>query len=134
MSIFLDTTYFIAYADSRDKYHEEAVQLAERIASGIYGEKVSSDYVFDETVTFVLVRQNFEKAKEIGNKILNYDITVEKIASKVFHRAWELFKKRKNLSFTDCTIVEHMKENKIKCLATFDSGFNQFKNEIEILP
>lgn len=95
MSVFLDTTYIVAYADSRDKYHKRAMQLAKSIARGTYGKMLCSDYVFDETVTFVLVKQNFEKAKEIGDRMLNYDITVDSITSRTFQRAWELFKKRK---------------------------------------
>lgn len=132
MSIFLDSSYLIAFVDKRDRAHLEAIGLAEQISEGVFGRIVISDYVFDESVTFIASRQGFKKAIEWGKKTLDSELELIYTSKEVFQKAWELFQKRKNLSFTDCTIVELMKAEGIKHLASFDEGFKQFK-EIKLI-
>jgi predicted nucleic acid-binding protein len=133
VSIFLDTGFFLAYYDSRDKYHKRALELVKKIFSGEFGTVFTSEYIFDETTTLTLARKGPAKAIELGEAILNSEIEIASILKEAFDRAWNLFKQRKNLSFTDCTTLEAMKANGIKNLASFDKGFSQFKKEISIL-
>lgn len=63
----------------------------------------------------------------MGEKILNSEITVLEVPKNIFETAWKIFKERKGMSFTDCTTVALMKENKIHNLATFDGGFRQVR-------
>ncbi len=133
MSIFLDTGFFLAYYDSRDKYHKRAFALAEKIFSNEFGAVFTSDYIFDEATTLTLARKGPLKAAELGEAILNSEIEVITVLKEVFDSSWKLFKQRKSLSFTDCTTIEAMKVNGIKKLASFDKGFSQFKKEIKIV-
>jgi hypothetical protein len=132
VSVFLDTGFFLAYYDTRDKYHGKAFALAKKIVSKEFGAIFTSEYVFGESITLTLARKGPEKAIELGETILNSEIEIISISKEIFAKAWELFKQRKNLSFADCATIEAMKANGIKNLASFDRGFNQFKKEINI--
>ncbi len=132
MSVFLDTGFIVALTNKRDSNNKQASATLELIKEGKLGHLFTSTFVFDELVTHILVRQNHSKALEIGQSILDSDITMLGVAPTKFDESWKLFKDKKNLSFTDCTIVKLMEENNIKNLATFDKGFKQFK-EINVL-
>jgi len=103
------------------------------IESGAFGHIFISDYVFDETITLLRSRLNEKKAIEVGEAIFNSEIEIIFMFKELFESAWQLFIKRNKLSFTDCSIVETMKSNGIKYLASFDKEFNQFKKEIMIV-
>ena len=132
MSVFLDSGYIIALANKKDNYHGNAARLSELIQSKEFGEIFISDYVFDETMTYLFAKQNHSKAVEIGKRLLNSEIRLISVSESIFEQAWQLFQERKNLSFTDCTNIKIMAENSIKNLATFDKEFQQFK-EINVL-
>lgn len=132
MSVFLDSSYLIAITNERDIYHEHALRISDVIKVREFGEIFISTYVFDETVTYILGKQGHSKAVETGKLLLDSGISVLNVNEDLFNEAWELFKERKNISFTDCTIVKLMRENNIKNLASFDKEFLQF-NEINVL-
>lgn len=132
--MFIDSGYFIAFADVRDSNHRAAVELSKKLSSGDFGALCTSDYIFDEVVTCILTRaKSSARAIEFGNRILNSEVKLLNLSSEVFDASWRLFQQRKNLSFTDCTTVEAMKANGIKNLITFDRGFNQFRKEVNII-
>lgn len=134
MTVFLDTGFILAAYNSTDKNHKAATELLVEIENQAYGTIVISDYVFDELVTLCRARlSDVEKAKEIGKTILNSKIEIIQITNEIFIKAWEIFKQRDNLSFTDCTTTALMNKNGIKYIATFDSGFKQFENSIRVL-
>ncbi|MDO8627206.1 MAG: PIN domain-containing protein [Candidatus Diapherotrites archaeon] len=134
MTIFVDTSILIAYIDVRDSKHQQGLQILKDVISGNYGAAYFSDYVFDEAITFL-----FAKSKDVnvpislGDFLLNSEINILTVSKELFDLSWVLFKQRKNISFTDCTIVETMRKHGIKNLATFDNGFKQFKKEFNIL-
>lgn len=132
MSVFLDTGYFVALINKQDIYRKEALTISELIKDGKYGIIFTSNYIFDELITHIMVRQNHSKAVKVGQSIIESDIKILEVLQTTFDDSWSLFKQRKNLSFTDCTIVKAMEQNNIKNLATFDKEFKQFK-EINIL-
>ena len=121
----LDTSFLIGYALMNDEHHSLASKLARDIESGMYGDPILSDTVFDEAVT-VFERKN--KKREIaitfGRQILS-SFQIEHIDEQIFRQAWALFCEQKlsSLSFTDCTILALMREKHISHLATFDKGF-----------
>lgn len=132
MSVFLDSSHIIAFANVKDGYHENALKISELMHSKEFGEIFTSNYVFDEIVTYLFAKQSHSKAVEIGNQLLNSEIIILSVSENIFAEAWQLFQERKNLSFTDCTIVKLMIEHNIKNLATFDKEFFQF-TQIHVL-
>lgn len=132
MVIFIDTNVFVAYYNERDVHHKKALELVKKSVDGYFGELFTSDYVFDEAVTVTLVKTSVEKALELGEHILNSEITMLKVGEDAFSMAWKEFKKA-DMSFTDCTIVSLMRLNGIDRLMTFDEGFKKVQG-IAITP
>ena len=135
--IFLDTSLLVAYYNADDVNHSDARELVKEME----GRKVSlltSDYIFDETLTVILVRVGKQKAIEVCNALLK-DIEAENIKlmlvdEEVFRKATEIFTRfvDKEWSFTDCTSYILMKDAGITKGASFDEHFRQFG--FEVLP
>ena len=123
--IFIDTSVFVAFIVEKDTNHEKAVSLMEEIVDGGHGPTITSDYVFNETVTVVLVRsKSLDSAVRTGNSIRE-SMPVIDVDNIIFEAAWNRFRGQKGtkFSFTDCTILEMVENNHIKELATFDKEF-----------
>ena len=123
--IFLDTSVFVSYLVEKDSNHPRAVELVNEIVSGKHGSAVTSDYVFDETVTVVLVRSKSLDIAATAGELIKESIAMIRIDERIFESSWMVFKKQKStrLSFTDCTILTVVKENHIDKIATFDKEF-----------
>ncbi len=134
MSIFIDTGIFIAYVNRKDKYHDTATDLLESIMKNKYGAAFTSDFVFDELMTFILYKTgNIINASQVRDIILGNEkkdiprfINMLFIDQEILERVWITFAKYadKKLSFTDCSIIELMINKGIDHLASFDSGFD----------
>ena len=128
--IFLDTSFLVAYIVDKDTNHEKAVSLMKEIVEGEHGSAITSEYVFDETVTVVLVRsKSLESAVKTGD-IIKESIPVLDVGNNVFEASWKRFRNQKNtkFSFTDCTILEMVESNHLDKLATFDREFEGADN------
>lgn len=123
MVIIIDASVFVAYANKDDIHNKKAIKIINSCLSGNYGRVLTTDYIFDETVSVILRKSNKKNAKEFGNYLLNSEIYIARVDSLVFKEAWNLFDKFEKLSFTDCTIVAFIKTFNIKSLATFDKEF-----------
>lgn len=128
MSILIDSSILCAYANSRDVHHQNAMKIIENVIAKKYGSCITTDYIFDETVTVAMRKSDKKIAIEIGNFLLNSEIFIAKIDSLIFQKAWEFFQNTDSLSFTDCTSAAFMQMFGIKVIATFDRGFKQVKN------
>ena len=130
----MDSGFLIALRSERDVHHQSAIELTSELKAGIYGHLVCSDYIFNESVNALAFKtKNISSAIELGEYLLSDGIEMLEVKTEIFNVAWELFKKRKNLSFTDCTTIELMKANDVDYLVSFDEGFKQFSKEIKLL-
>lgn len=131
MIIFADSSAYIAYYNKRDKNHNKAVSLVKKIRNREFGPVIiyTSDYVFDEVVTTVLLlTKNKDLAIKIGESIKASKITkIIKVDEEIFPKAWEIFKKHRDKfwSFTDCTSFAIMEKMNIKTAFTFDKHYIQ---------
>ena len=123
MAIFIDASVFCAYANLRDVNHTKAKSLLKAIAMNTYGRPVTTDYIFDETVTVAYRKAGKQTALGLGQHILDSEIIMAEVDSIIFQAAWQFFKEKNNLSFTDCTILAFMQLFGIGKLATFDKEF-----------
>jgi hypothetical protein len=123
----LDTSFIVAYFNTRDQNHSSAVKIAKILANQNH-ELYITDYLFGEIVTVSLVRlKNLEKATQIGTTILEYCNLIH-VDKDIFEHAWKIFSEQKlRLSFVDCTTIVVMKNQKIQKIATFDNDFNKIK-------
>ncbi len=129
---FVDTSFWIALYDKRDKYHLRAKNLTKTIKK----EKIfliTTDYIFCETLNFVLYHNGAELAKIIGEKILASEIIeLEDLSKEDKQISWEIFQRHcyLNLSFTDCTSFAFMRNKNINLAFSFDSHFKKMGFEI----
>ncbi len=90
---------------------------------------VLSDYVFDETVTALVVRsKRHDLASAAGRSILeSKNLRLVRVELPAFEAAWKLFVRRsdKRWSFTDCTSFVLMENLDIRKALTFDANFRQ---------
>ncbi len=123
--IFLDTSLLVAYIVDKDSNHGRAISLINDIVSGKYGSAVTSDYIFDETVTVVLVRTKSMEAAVTSGRLIRESVAILPVGDSVFEKSWNIFKNQRStmFSFTDCTILALIAENHVDRLATFDGEF-----------
>ena len=65
--IFIDSSVFIAYANTKDFHHEKAVEIFGNVAEGVYGKALFSDYIFTEVVTVMLLKTGFSILRNLGS-------------------------------------------------------------------
>lgn len=131
--VFVDTSAWRAFMDSSDQYYKQAVQSMKAFAQGKV-RLVTSDYVFDETITGLRFHVGHEKAVEAGRLMLgSKSIWVADITPELRHDAWQLFSKfsDQEFSFTDCTSFALMRSLKIGRAFTFDHHFKIMRFGIE---
>jgi predicted nucleic acid-binding protein len=128
---FVDSSFLVARFNVRDRNHKAAIAyLEEQRAAGSDALRlVFSDYIFDETVTALVVRsRRHELASAAGRAILeSKNLRLVRVESPTFEAAWKLFVRRsdKRWSFTDCTSFVLMENLGIRKALTFDANFRQ---------
>ena len=100
-----------------------------KISSGYYGHVQITDFIFDETVTYIAAKQGLEKAVKVGKMLLDR-IEIVQVDAENFNSSWNIFEKQhdSHLSFTDCTNVATMKAFGITRIATFDQDFKSISD------
>ena len=125
MAVFVDTGAWCAYFLPRDEYHQVAQQWIQQNREPL----ITTDYIFDELLTLLLIRESSHVAILAGKALLKGGFTrIEYVTQHDLNQAWEVFQKYKDKSwsFTDCTskvIIERLKLTKA---FAFDKHFEQF--------
>lgn len=128
MSVFLDSSAIVAYYNRGDQHHERAIEVLNEAFNGKHGIIYTSDYILDESVTVAWMRtKSKDIAINLGERLLFSEINLLIVTREIVDKTWELYRKEKNPSFTDCSTAAVMKENGIDKIITFDKGFNKFK-------
>ncbi len=122
--VFVDTSALYAYINSKDPYHEKV----RNFLNNFKGQLITTNFIFDETVTLVSTRMGHDKALLTGKTLLNpkaFFITRVKINDE--RNAWKLFVNRpdKAYSFTDCTSFVIMRTLGIEKSLAIDPHFQQ---------
>jgi predicted nucleic acid-binding protein len=134
VSVFIDTGIFIAYINRKDEHHAAASALLEDVMKNKYGPAFTSDFVFGEAVTFILYKTgDINKAISMRDLIFGNEergiprfMNVLYVDEDLLKKAWSTFVKYadKKMSFTDCSIIEMMRNKGVEHMASFDSGFD----------
>lgn len=132
MTIFVDTSAWLALNDKTDQYHSKAAAKSgeirrQRIAL------VTSEYIIDESITLIRYRVSHKAAVVFGDSLFNSSIVrIIDVTKEERLRAWETFKQYddKELSFTDCTSFVLMKKLKLHKAFTFDEHFKRMGFEV----
>ncbi|MEQ9714245.1 MAG: PIN domain-containing protein [Candidatus Asgardarchaeum sp.] len=138
MAVIVDTSVIIAFFNKRDKNHKRAISLLKDAMMKHYGLLFISDYVIDETVTYLLKRtKRPEIALRAGKFLLGELEGFPKVFEiiftnkEIFNKVWITFKKllQRGLSFTDCVLISLANEYNLSIM-TFDEGFKGLANII----
>jgi predicted nucleic acid-binding protein len=132
MSVFVDTGVYYALQNQRANRHEAAKEAFRAVLQGEHGTAFTSEYIYDEAVTLVLVRTGeYEEARTVGDRMLgrgDYPGTVDllEIDRETFDRADELFDRYSDqlLSFTDASTVALVESYEIDHVLSFDDDFD----------
>ena len=68
--IVLDSSFIIAYHNTRDVHHAAAKPIMEEVGSGKWGNATLLEYVFLEVVTVLLARRGLEVASNVASILL----------------------------------------------------------------
>ena len=132
MRLFVDTSAWLALNDKNDQYHGEAVSRSAKVKQQKI-QLVTSEYVFDESITIIRYRVSHRAAVIFGDALMSSTIvSIQEIRDEERLKAWALFKKYgdKELSFTDCTSFALMMKLKLHKAFAFDDHFKQIGFEL----
>ncbi len=130
--LFVDTGGWVAYFDKSDKDHAIFKDCLSRVVSGTAWRLHTSDYVVDETVTFLRYHVSHATActaldsfRDLGAAGLLLYHDIDAVLRK---RAEEIFRQYKDqtFSFTDCTSFALCQAQNIRHVVTVDSDFRVF--------
>ncbi len=126
--IFVDSGTWIALLDRRDQHHDDAIIIYATLKQQ-NTRFLTTDYVIDETATWLRYRVNYLVAVEFLDLIESSegagDLTVAAIDSILFQEAERLFRQydTAKLSFTDCTSFVVCRSYNISEAFAFDQHF-----------
>lgn len=103
-----------------------------KIVHNGYGKPFTTNFIFDEIISVTMRKENKEKAKLLGKRILESEIHMINLNRQVFKDAWELFQDTSQLNFTDCTSIALARLGDVKYIATFDKEFKKVEG-IEVI-
>lgn len=120
--LFVDTSAWFAYANRKDRDHA-TVSAA---VTGFDGRLVTSNFVFDETLSLCLYRLGQAVAERVGAVLLDPDsVDLIRVTPEDEQMAWTLFRNRseRRYSFTDCTSFALMRRLGIDAALALDEDF-----------
>lgn len=120
--LFVDTSAWFAFANRADPDHKTVTALL----AAFKGRLVTSNFVFDETVTLCLYRLGHAAAERVGQALRDSSqVDLLRVAPEDETAAWQLFRERsdKQYSFTDCTSFALMRRLDLKAAAALDDDF-----------
>jgi len=126
--IFVDTSAWLALADSHDRDHAEAAEFQHRIVRGEFGKQVTTNYVLAETVTIIRRRLGLAPAIRLSNAVRGgKEVGLFWIEPVHHHEATDLMAAHtdKDWSVTDCSSFVIMRSLGIRDAFTFDRDFAQ---------
>ncbi len=130
----IDTGIIFSMINEKDENRENGLKFAESIKS----EQISpiiTDYIVDELLTRIITKLSIVEAIKVRDFIESGYFEFHKIEESEYEETFRIFfkynqnrRKKKGISFTDCSNVVVASKLSIKQIASFDSGFDVFKN------
>lgn len=122
--LFVDTSAWFALVNRSDPDNRQVREAME----SFQGRLITSNFVFDETVTLCRYRLGHEAAMRVGEQLLGGDLVdLARATAGDEVAAWDLFRRRgdKDYSFTDCVSFVMMRRLGIGCAAACDEDFRR---------
>ena len=121
---FVDTSAWFAYANRQDPDHTRI----RNVLRTFQGRLVTSNFIFDETVTLCLYRLGHQVAATVGVVLLDPTVVdLLRLTPDDEQRAWALFLARpdKTYSYTDCTSFVLMRRLRLHRAIALDADFQR---------
>jgi len=121
--IFVDTSAWFAYANRGDRQH----RVVGNFVREYQGRLVTSNYIFDETVSLCRFRLGHEVARVVGGVLMDpNDVDVVRVTAEDERTAWQRFCDRvdQRYSFTDCTSFALMTRLGLTTALALDADFS----------
>ncbi|HSN55161.1 MAG TPA: PIN domain-containing protein [Candidatus Sulfomarinibacteraceae bacterium] len=133
--IVLDSSFLVAYHNTRDAHHKAASEVMARFLGGEWGRGLLLEYVFLEVVTVLMARRGARVASEVADVLLAARELDLVPCSELFIEALETFRRQKKtrLSLVDATIVNVARDRADGLVATFDRELAGLR-EIKAIP
>ena len=121
---FVDTGAWFATMVPTDPRHRQVIGWVKASS----GPLVTTEYVIDETLTFLRSRGHAVRAVRFGRQVLDLSAYAVHYQRDELRLAWELFRDQpqRKWSFTDCTSMTVIERLHIKQVLTFDHHFGEF--------
>lgn len=125
--LLVDTSWFKAFVDKRDDFHQQAVLQFNKIENDKL-QLITTNFILDESYT--LIRKRVSKLESFKFRELISGLTgvlsLVRVTPKDENDAWSWFENDwSDLSFTDSTSFAVMKRLGLKDVATFDKHFSR---------
>jgi predicted nucleic acid-binding protein len=132
--IVLDSSFLIAYHNTRDAHHSAAAAIMRRFLDGEWGRGLLLEYVFLEVVTVLLARRGLAVALPAAQLLLQADELEFVPCSDFFVETLDVFRSQKSgaLSFADAAIVRAAREQSGGLVATFDSDLREVDGMVAV--
>lgn len=123
--LVLDTSFLVAWHNTRDVHHAAARALRDQLRDGAWGRALLPEYVFVELTTVLAARRSLVAAVVVGDALLRAREIDFIPSSELFDRAFDVFRAQgaMGLSFTDAAIVAVARQFGAEYVASFDQGF-----------
>ncbi|MCX7855980.1 MAG: PIN domain-containing protein [Anaerolineae bacterium] len=130
--LLADTSFLVALVDAGDIHHAEAVAFLRQLREAIV---IVTDYVFDETMTFLKRRLGSEVALQAGRQ-LRESLVFQRLhlTEEDEESAWRIFQRYadKAWSYTDCASLAVMQRLGIHEILAFDRHFEQMPGIVRL--
>jgi predicted nucleic acid-binding protein len=133
--IVLDSSFLIAYHNTRDVHHAAAARAMVHLTGGQWGQALLLEYVFLEVVTVLRARTDLKVATTVGAALLQAREVELVPCSDIFLEAFSEFRQQATgeLSFVDAAIVAVARRNRPGFVATFDDDFRR-QDGVKVIP
>lgn len=123
--VFVDTGAWYALVDAADPDHDRVVEAFRVYRGGL----LTSNFVFDETLTLVRYKLGWQVAHRLGQSLRDGSVArTESVSPKDEASAWSIFEDYddKRFSFTDCTSFALVQRLRLSMCLAIDSDFRTF--------
>lgn len=132
--IVLDSSFLIAYHNTRDVHHAAAARSMVHLVAGKWGDGLLLEYVVLEVVTVLRARVDLETATKVADQLLRARELTFVPCSDLFLETYATFKEEAALSFADAAIATVARRHDPGFVATFDDDFRRVRGLTVVPP
>jgi len=119
--IFVDSSFFIATVREKDRWHKDALRLAEKNKEHL----LISELIISESITMVGSLEGGKVGKILYEYFLD-NCKIEFINEEMMNKSMDTFLKYDgSISLADASSIEIMKKHGVNKIISFDSDFDK---------